>query len=127
VADDGEWNQKNAALSEVTAQKEYGVTRDFVIGGIRAGKLEWREGSMHGNPYLRVLRSQLVAYIVAELGSDYLSNAKATAELRATVTAIRGLKRKLTALEKRKAALEAALENGRAAESAAVTPPAIPS
>jgi hypothetical protein len=68
----GEWNRKGAVLSDVTAQKEYGVSRDFVVKGIQAGKLEYREGSVWGNPYIRVLRSQLEPYIIEELGSEYL-------------------------------------------------------
>ena len=55
MAEYGEWNRKGAALSEVTAEKEYGVTRDFIVKGIQAGKLEYRDGAVWGNPYLRVL------------------------------------------------------------------------
>jgi hypothetical protein len=63
MAEYGEWNRKGATLSDVTALKEYGVPRDFIVEGIRAGKLEYREGAVWGNPYLRVLRSQLELYI----------------------------------------------------------------
>jgi hypothetical protein len=59
MAEYGEWNRKGAVLSDVTAQKEYGVTRDFIVKGVQAGELEFREGAVWGNPYLRVLRSQL--------------------------------------------------------------------
>jgi hypothetical protein len=45
----GEWNRKEATLSDVTAQKEYGVSRDFIVRGIKAGKLEYRQGSIWGN------------------------------------------------------------------------------
>lgn len=51
MAEYGEWNRKGATLSDVTAQKEFGVSRDFIVKGIRAGKLEYREGSIWGNPY----------------------------------------------------------------------------
>jgi len=66
MAEYGEWNRKGATLSDVTANKEYGVDRDFIVKGIRAGKLEYREGVIWGNPYLRLLRSQLEKYIVEE-------------------------------------------------------------
>jgi hypothetical protein len=108
MADYGEWNRKGAVLSDVTAQKEYGVTREFVVAGINAGKLEYQEGSVWGNPYLRVLRSQLEPYIAAELGLEYLATVKSKTELRAIVTEIAGLRKKLVALEARKAALEGA-------------------
>jgi hypothetical protein len=76
MAEYGEWNRKGAVLSDVTAQKEYGVTRDFILKGVQAGELEFREGVVWGNPYLRVLRSQLERYIVAQLGSEYLVSQK---------------------------------------------------
>jgi hypothetical protein len=47
VGEYGEWNREGATLSEVTARKEYGVDPDFIIKGIKAQKLEYREGAMH--------------------------------------------------------------------------------
>jgi hypothetical protein len=82
MAEYGEWNRKGAVLSDVTAQKEYGVTRDFIMKGIQVGKLEYREGAVWGNPYIRVLRSQLELYIVEELGSECLVSKKFQTELR---------------------------------------------
>ncbi len=107
MAEHGEWNRKGATLSDVTAQKEYGVDRDFVVQGIRAGKLDYRHGSMQGNPYLKVLRRELEAYIDEELGADYLATRKAETELRQVKKEISSLKRKLKALEARKVELEA--------------------
>ena len=72
LAEYGYWSRKGATLSHVTARKEYGVDEDFIVTGINAGKLEYREGAVHGNPYIRVLRRQLEAYIVEELGDEYL-------------------------------------------------------
>ena len=63
----GEWTRKGATLSDVTARREYGVDSDFIVKGIDAGRLEHREGAIHGNPYIRVLRGQLEAYIAEEL------------------------------------------------------------
>ena len=81
MAEYGEWNRKGATLSDVTAKKEYGVDRDFIVKGIRIGKLEFREGVIWGNPYLRILRRQLEHYIVDEIGEDYLSNLRTQTEL----------------------------------------------
>ena len=44
MAEHGEWNRKGATLSDATAQKEYGVARDFIIAGIRAGKTRMPRG-----------------------------------------------------------------------------------
>ena len=99
----GEWTRKGAVLSEVSAQTEYGVTRDFIIEGINSGELEYREGSGWGNPYLRLLRSQLEARITTQLGAAYLTDKKSQTEMRAVNKQIAELKRKLSALEARKA------------------------
>ena len=108
MAEYGEWNRKGAVLSDVTAQKEYGVTRDF-IEGIQSGKLEYREGSVWGNPYLRILRNQLEPYIKAQLGSEYLETRKFQTELRSISKEIANLRKKLAALEARKASLQRAI------------------
>ena len=110
MAEYSEWNRKGAVLSDVTAQKEYGVTRDFIVTGIQAGKLEYREGSVWGNPYLRVLRSQLESYIAVQLGPEHLANRKTQTELRAVSKEIAKIRMKLAELEARKAGLERSLK-----------------
>jgi hypothetical protein len=110
MAEYGEWNRKGAVLSDVTAEKEYGVTRDFIVKGIQAGELEFREGAVWGNPYLRILRSQLERYIVAQLGLEYLASKKSYNELHAIGKEIAALKKKLAVLEMRKVALEYAIK-----------------
>src|ERR1700694_3494586 len=82
MAQYGEWTRKGATLSEATARKECGVDPDFVVKSINAAKLEYREGAIHGNPYIRVLRSQLETYVVEELGDDYLRTWQEKTELR---------------------------------------------
>ena len=109
MAEHGEWNRKGATLSDVTAQKEYGVSRDFIVKGIRAGKLEYREGAIWGNPYLRLLRSQLEDYIAAQIGSSHLTSTKTQTELRKINKEMAQLKKKLTALQARKAEIEQAI------------------
>jgi len=110
MAEHGEWNRKGATLSDVTAKDEYGVSRDFIITGIEAGKLEYREGSVWGNPYLRILRSQLEKYIAEQLGFEYLRKVKNQAELRKIKKEIGELNKRLDTLQRTKAALEAALK-----------------
>ena len=106
MAEYGEWNRKGATLSDVTAQKEFGVGRDFIVKGIEAGKLEYREGSIWGNPYLRVLRSQLEQYIASELGTERLTSGKNQTELRKIKKEIATLKKRLEELQNRRTQLE---------------------
>jgi hypothetical protein len=109
MAEYGEWNRKGATLSDVTAQKEFGVSRDFIVKGIRAGKLEYREGVVWGNPYIKVLRRQLEFYIAEQHGADRLSREKNRTELRGVKKEMAVLKKRLGELETRKAELETAI------------------
>ena len=78
----------------------------FHRAGYPAGKLEYRDGAVWGNPYLRVLRSQLEPYIAEQLGLEHLVNKKARTELHAISKEIVDIRTKLAALEARKAELE---------------------
>jgi hypothetical protein len=109
MAEYGEWNRKGATLSDVTAKKEYGVSRDFIVKGIRVGKLEYRQGAIWGNPYLRILRSQLEQYIAEELGADRLSSSQNQTELRKIKKEIANLEKRLLELQARRTELEKAL------------------
>jgi len=100
---------KGATLSDVTAKAEYGVSRDFIVKGIQTGKLEYRDGAIWGNPYLRVLRSQLEKYIAEGLGEDYLRRVKNQTELRRVKKEISDLKKRLEGLQERKHELESSL------------------
>jgi hypothetical protein len=106
MAEYGEWNRKGATLSDKTAEKEYGVSWDFIVAGIQAGRLEYREGSVWGNPYIKVLRSQLERYIAEELGSSRLTNEKTQTELRKIKKEIAGLEKQLKELLARKTEIE---------------------
>ena len=110
MAEYGEWNRKGATLSDVTAEKEYGVNRDFIVKGIRAGKLEFREGSVWGNPYLRVLRRQLEQYIAEELGANRLSSGKNQTALKKVKREINALKKRLNELQVLKTEIEERME-----------------
>jgi hypothetical protein len=110
MADYGEWNKKGATLSDVTAKAEYGVDHNFIIKGIEAGKLEYHDGTIWGNPYIKILRRQLEEYITAELGNEYLVKVKNKLELRKIKKEITDLKTRLGALQIRKAKLEGLLD-----------------
>ena len=106
MAEYGEWNRKGATLSDKTAKKEYGVSQDFILEGIRAGRLEYREGSVWGNPYIKILKRQLEQYIAEELGTNRLTNSKNQTELRKIKKEIIDLKKRLKELQTRRDELE---------------------
>ena len=110
MAEYGEWNRKDATLGDLTAKKEYGVDRNFIIKGIETGKLEYRQGVIWGNPYIKILRSQIEEYIAGELGPEYLANVKNKSELRKIKKEISDIKERLKALQIRKIELEESMK-----------------
>jgi hypothetical protein len=84
MAEDRKWNRKGVVLSDVTAQKEYGVIRDFIVKGIQAGKpanLNTQKEQC-GATLPRVPRSQLGRDTIEVLGSGSLAGKRPETELR---------------------------------------------
>ncbi len=54
-----EWLQKNATLSHKNAIKEFGLAENEIIQAMKSGKLQYRKNYAHGNPYFRLLRSEV--------------------------------------------------------------------
>ena len=106
---DSEWQRKGATLSDKTARKEYGLAQDEIVRAIRARKLQYREGSMFGNPWLRFLRREIEALVKRKHGDDYLKVQQAKTELARINRELKRLKTQIAALEERKSKLVADL------------------
>jgi hypothetical protein len=106
---DSEWQRKGATLSDKTARKEFGVTQDEIVQAIRAGKLHYRVASMHGNPWLRLLRREVEALVKKKHGNVYLKDQQAKTELEGINRELKRLKKRVAVLEERKAKLMADL------------------
>lgn len=105
---DSKWQRKGATLSDKTARDEFGLTRDEIIQAIRAGTLQYREGSMHGNPWLRLLRREVEALVRKTHGDNYVRDRQAKAELTRIDRELRLLEVQIARLEEWKAKLIAA-------------------
>ncbi len=106
---ESEWQRTGATLSDKTARQEYGLTQDEIVRAIRAGKLHYREASMHGNPWLRLLRREVEALVKKEHGNDYLKDQQAKTELTGINRKLKQMKTQAAVLEERKAKLMADL------------------
>jgi hypothetical protein len=104
---DSEWRRKGATLSDKTARKEFGLTQDEIVCAIRAGKLHYREASMHGSPWLRLLRREVRALVEHQRGRDYVQRQEVKTELGQLNRELKRLRTQVAALEKRKAELTA--------------------
>jgi hypothetical protein len=104
---DSEWQRKGATLSDKTTRHDFGLTQDQIVQAIRAGKLQYRESSVHGNPFLRLLRREVEALIKKEHGDGYLASMQAKTELARINRELRRMKRQMAMLEARKSKLAA--------------------
>ena len=99
------WSQKGAALSDKSARQEFGLTQSEIYAAMRAGKLQFREANMHGNPWFRLLRHEVEALVKQKSGQDHLHRKKLEKELADISEETRKLKTRLTVLERRRAEL----------------------
>jgi hypothetical protein len=102
---DSEWQRKGATLSDKTAREEFGLAQDEIVRAIRAGKLHYREGSMYGNPWLRLLRREVEGLVSKNHGDRYLMDRQAKTELARINRELKRLKTQMAALEERKSKL----------------------
>ena len=102
---DSEWRRKGATLSDKTTAKEYGLTQGEIVRAIRANQLQYRQNSIHGNPFLRLLRREVEALVKKKHGNDYLKDQQAKTELARVNRELKRLRAQVTALEERKSKL----------------------
>lgn len=102
---DSEWQRKGATLSDKTARKEFGLTQDEIVHAIRAGRLQYRQGSMQGNPFLRLLRREVEALVKTTHGDGYLKNQQTKTEIARINRELKRLKAEVSALEERRSQL----------------------
>jgi len=104
------WSKKGATLSDKSARKEFGLTQEEIIEAINDGKLQYRHNSIFGNPFLRLIRSEVEALVDEKHGSNYLKKKKFKKELAQVNRELRILKTQVASLEQRKAELLAGLD-----------------
>ena len=104
------WSQKGATLSDKSARKEFGLTQEEIIEAIKAGKLQYRHNNVFGNPYLKLVRSEVEALVDEKYGNNYLKQKKIKKELAQTTQELKRLKAQVVSLEQRKAELLASLD-----------------
>ena len=107
---DSMWSQKGATMSDKSARQEFGLTQEEIIAAMRAGKLQFREGNMHGNPWYRLLRHEVEALVGDKGGLDNLHKKKLQKEVADLKKEARKLTTRLKAIERRRTELVKELE-----------------
>jgi hypothetical protein len=108
--DDSIWTRKGATLSDKSVRQEFGLTQQEIYAAMRAGKLQFREASMHGNPWFRLLRHEVEALVKEKSGQGGLHRKKLEKELADINKETRKLKSRLAALKRRRAELTRELD-----------------
>ena len=104
------WTKKGNTLSDKSARKEFGLTQEEIIEAIKAGKLQYRQNNVFGNPYLRLIRSEVEALVNEKYGPNYLKKKQLKKELAQTKRDLKKLKTQITSLEQRKSELQTSLD-----------------
>jgi hypothetical protein len=104
------WVKKGATLSDKSARKEFGLTQEEIIEAISDGKLQYRTNVIFGNPYFKLVRSEVEAFVDEKYGCNYLKNKKNKKELAQVNTELKRLETHVVSLEQRKAELLASLD-----------------
>lgn len=107
---DEEWRRKGATLSDKTVRKEFGLTQDEIIAAIQAGQLQYRESSIHGNPWLRLLRREVEDLMNSTYNDRQHKQSRAKVELVRVNNELKQVRARLAALEEQRAKLLAELE-----------------
>ncbi len=108
---DEDWRRKGATLSDKTVRKEFGLTQDEIIAAIEAGQLQYRVGSIHGNPWLRLLRREVEDLMKTTYNDREHTQRRAKAELARVNKELTQLRHQLVALEAERAELVAQLDD----------------
>ena len=104
-----EWRRKGATLSDKTARKEFGLSEDEILAAVDAGQLQYRVGSIHGNPWLRLLRREVEELMDSTYNDRQHRQRRAKAELTRVNKELKQLRTQVAALEERRAQLLADL------------------
>jgi hypothetical protein len=107
---DSSWSKKGATLSDKSAREEFELTQEEIVQAIKDGKLQYRHNNMYGNPYLKLLRSEVEALVNEKYGKSYLKMRKIKRELVQISSESKRLKAQMVSLEQRKAQLQATLD-----------------
>ena len=93
---------KEQTLSDKSAEKEYGISRKEITDAINARELQFREGSIYGNPWFRLLRVEVEQLVEKKYGAAYLKEKKNKKELSDINRELKTLHARISELESRK-------------------------
>ncbi|WP_299734697.1 hypothetical protein [uncultured Endozoicomonas sp.] len=102
---DIQWTAPGATLSHKNAAKEFALPEQDIIQAIKAGKLNYQIAYVHGNPYYKVVRFEIEAFVLELFGEDYVNQQRLKKRQDDIDREIRKMKRRIKVLEKERLSL----------------------
>jgi hypothetical protein len=99
------WVKKGGSMSMKNACKEFGLKEPEILQAIDNQELHYKLCYAHGNPYLKLLTSELQVLAEKLYGKKKVKQQKFNVEIQKIDKEINSLKRKIKVLEKKKADL----------------------
>ena len=99
---ESQWHIQGGTLSHKNACKEFGLTVDEIFTAMKVGKLQYRKNYAHGNPYFRLLRSEVKSLAQELHGAKHVEEQEVKYRLQKINKEIDSLKRKIASLEKQR-------------------------
>lgn len=106
-----DWFKKGATLSDKSARIEFGISQEEIYEAINDGKLHFHESNVYGNPYFKLLRSEVEAFVTEKYGKDYVEKKKIEKELTQINKELKKLKTQIDAFEQKRVELLERLNN----------------
>lgn len=100
------WTEKGATLSDKSAIKEFKLSQQDIYAAMKAGKLQFKELSIYGQPCFKLIRKEVESLVQKKFGKAYLLASKNKKELARVNREIRSMKKKIKELELQKEKLE---------------------
>ncbi|MES9903888.1 MAG: hypothetical protein ABW168_14575, partial [Sedimenticola sp.] len=94
------WSQKGESFSHNNACKEFGLEVDEIIEAIKAGKIQYKVNYVHGNPYYKLLRKEVISFVKELRGENYFKKLEIEFKIKTINKVINSCKRKIKANEK---------------------------
>jgi len=117
---DAVWTKKGCTLSDRSAREEFGLTQEEIIKTVNDGELHYRVNSVYGNPFLRLIRSEVGVLVEKKYGGTHVEKRRIQMELTQIERDLRALRAKTARLQKRRSELLTSLEQlKRSMESSA--------
>lgn len=101
-----EWKRSFTRLSLNNAVKEFSIKEVEILEAIKAGKLQYKLNYAHGNPYYKLIRSEIESLGQNKYGNSFLEEQKRKTELEIINKQLRKYRNEIKLLEKRKSELE---------------------